>query len=151
MPPVVHFFQHGGKCSKVLRCDKTLPRFGACLFELQRRWRSVGFFPAKDIQHLGRAHCLFRSHDWSSLLHIKIVKFHLVSWILPSHKLCYVATGLRKGSWKMSPHCHISVRFLSVNQTCGSTEAILFWLRDWLPTPSGKFTHLWSAVNLHSL
>ena len=116
MLPVVHFVQHGGKCSKVLRYDKTMPRFGECLFELQPKLKICRVFSAKDIQHLGRTHCLFsRSHHWSSLLHIKIVKVHLVSWdFLPSDELCYVATGLRQGSWKMSPHCHISVRFLSV-------------------------------------
>lgn len=129
--------------------------------------RSVGFFPAKDIQHLGRTRCLFsRSLDWSSLLHIKIVKLHLVSWdLLPSHKLCYVATGLRKGSWKMvsrfqslftwiSPRlkqCHTKGRlhiatflfgFRVSIRPAGPLKLFFFDCGTERPTLSGKFTHL---------
>ena len=97
MPPMVHFFQHGGKCSKVLCCDSMTRQCPVLehVFSNSNEDEICRVFSAKDIQHLGRARCLFsRSHDWSSLLHIKTVKCHLVSWdLLPSHELCYVAAG----------------------------------------------------------
>ena len=82
-PPVV-LFSTMRDCSKVLRYDsmtRQCPVLEHVFLNSTSTEDLSGFF-TKDIQHLGRTHGLFSgSLDWSSVLHIKIVKLHVVSWI----------------------------------------------------------------------
>ncbi len=82
-PPVV-LFSTMRDCSKVLRYDSMTRQCPVLehVFLNSTSTEDLSGFSTKDIQHLGRTHGLFSgSLDWSSLLHIKIVKLHVVSWI----------------------------------------------------------------------